>query len=175
MADILRYDGDQFLGGGTPRRWNGTEFVPAQGTYPKTLPLNNEMFIYGTYSGTISVGDVLGSWGGDAVVTAVHVDRDHTVVQVTGGLVGESTLPRFNHTGTTVVFGSRFYFNNAFQNAPLATIVTLYNTVAIRTQDWYMSALKLYVLDDLVATYEALGAAVSGIGEILSITDYLNS
>lgn len=28
MVDILRYTGNQFRGGGTPRRWNGTNFVP---------------------------------------------------------------------------------------------------------------------------------------------------
>ncbi len=137
-----------------------------------SLPPEDEIWIYGTFTTTYEIGQLLGNWGSNVIVVDFYYDDDHYVIKASGTILGESFCRVFNTNGNTVIFGSRFSPAQAFQIAPKATFILLKNAIAIRTQDWYMEAKKIYVPDNLVETYLAQTVAIAGIGEILPLSNY---
>ena len=136
------------------------------------LPPEDEIWIYGTFTTTYEIGQLLGGWGSNVTVVDFYYDDDHYVIKASGTNLGERFCQVFNTNGNTVIFGSRFSLKHAFQYAPKATFIILNNALAIRTQSFYMQAKKIYVPDNLVETYLAQTAAIAGIGEVLPLSKY---
>ncbi len=136
------------------------------------LPPEDEIWIYGTFTTTYEIGQLLGGWGSNVTVVDFYYDDDHYVIKASGTDLGERFCQVFNTHGNTVIFGSRFSLRTAFQVAPKATFIILNNTLAIRTRDWYMQAKKIYVPDNLLETYLAQTEAIAGIGEVLPLSNY---
>jgi hypothetical protein len=136
------------------------------------LPPEDEIWIYGTFTTTYEKGQLLGGWGSNVSVVDFYYDKDHYVIKASGTNLGESFCQVFNTNGNTVIFGSRLTLKHAYQYAPKATFVILHNALAIRTQDWYMQAKKIYVPDNLLETYLAQTKAIAGIGEVLPLSKY---
>lgn len=136
------------------------------------LPPEDEIWIYGTFTTTYEIGQLLGNWGSNVNVVDFYYDDDHYVIQASGTNLGESFCQVFNTSGNTVIFGSRFSLRHAYHFAPKATFIILNNAFAIRTSGFYMQAKKIYVPDNLVETYLAQTVAIAGIGEILPLSKY---
>ena len=136
------------------------------------LPPEDEIWIYGTFTTTYEIGQLLGGWGSNVTVVDFYYDKDHYVIQASGTILGEMFCSVFNTNGNTVIFGSRFSLGAAFHVARNATFIILNNAIAIRTQDHHMYAKKIYVPDNLVETYKAQTVAIAGIGEVLPLSNY---
>ena len=136
------------------------------------LPPEDEIWIYGTFTTTYEIGQLLGNYGSNATVVDFYYDNDHYVIKASGTNLGERFCSAFNTNGNTVIFGSQFSLTAAFHVAPNATFIILNNALVIRTQNWYMQAKKIYVLDNLVETYKAQTVAIASIGEVLPLSNY---
>ena len=153
-------------------RNNGDLFVCELVEKVIPLPPEDEIWIYGTFTTTYEIGQLLGNYGSNATVVDFYYDDDHYVIKASGTNLGERFCSAFNTNGNTVIFGSQFLLRAAFHVAPKATFIILSNTVAIRTQNHYMQAKKIYVLDNLVETYKAQTSAMAFIGEVLPLSNY---
>jgi len=136
------------------------------------LPPEDEIWIYGTFTTTYEIGQLLGGWASNVTVVDFYYDDDHYVIKASGTHLGEGFCQVFNTNGNTVIFGSRFSLARAFQFAPKATFIILHNAIAIQTQGHCMRAKKIYVPDNLLETYLAQTEAIAGIGEVLPLSKY---
>ena len=86
------------------------------------LPPEDEIWIYGTFTTTYEIGQLLGDWGSNVIVVDFYYDDDHYVIKASGTNLGEGFCQVFNTNGNTVIFGSRFSLGRAFQFAPKSYI-----------------------------------------------------
>ena len=132
----------------------------------------DEIWIYGTFTTTYEIGQLLGGYASNAIVVDFYYDDDHYVIKASGANLGETFCQVFNTNGNTVIFGARFAIRTAYQYALNATFIILNNAIAIRTSGFYMRAKKIYVPDNLVETYLAQTSAIASIGEVLPLSNY---
>lgn len=133
MTDILRFDGDQFVGGGKPRRWNGSAFVPSpyaleatggvvtivndytvhtftnSGTFTVTAPGTVEYLLVGG-GGSGSSGTAGGGGGGGVMTNENGVKKalavgDYEIVVGQGGAAPGVVKARGNNGQNTTALG----------------------------------------------------------------------